>query len=172
MRNTKPRQALLNELAAVGYVQSDWAWCPDLGDTTVIRDTMRKVGYLTNELPDPGVLAVKDTLGFWAAQDIAGIYMPEYHVVCFDATRQLPDFVLQHELVHACQPDELVCVTVPTGLSSVDPEIRRKANLDWINRPAEVQANLVPHILQCGGDLNKGHRLYKQFHARFMELFK
>ena len=87
MRNSKSRQALLNELAVAGYVQSDWAWCPELGDTTTIRETMRKVGYLTNELPDPGVLAIKDILGFWKAQDIAGIYMPEYHVVCFDASR-------------------------------------------------------------------------------------
>jgi hypothetical protein len=172
VRNSKSRQALLNELAVAGYVQSDWTWYPELGRTAVIRETMRRVGYLTNDLPDPGVLAVKDSLGFWKAQDISGIYMPEYHVVCFDASRQLPDFVLQHELVHACQPDELVWGTVPAGLASEDPEIRRKANLEWVNRPAEVQANLIPQIIQCGGDLNKGNHLYKQFHARFLELFK
>lgn len=137
--------------------------------TKKVKEWMRHLGFQIEDISDPTLVIVSDTLGVWEKNGWGGMYLPEYHIITFPDNPGL-GYALGHELTHAYQPSsELFGMKPPHGLQDPDPEIRQKAHQGWLDHPLEVQANKVGLIAESNGDIEKGLELYDIFYKGYME---
>ena len=157
-------------LISYGYSKQDIAVTSiDPTFTTKVKDWMTHFNFQIEDIGQPALVIVADSLGVWAKNGWGGMYLPEYHVITFPDNPGL-GYALGHELTHAYQPSsELFGMKPPKGLQDPDPEVRRKANQGWLDHPLEVQANMIGLIAESKGDIEKGLELYDIFYKGYME---
>ena len=136
--------------------------------TKKVKEWMQQLRFQIEDVGDPTLVIVSDTLGVWEKNGWGGMYLPEYHVITFPENPDL-GYALGHELTHAYQPSsELFGMKPPCGLQDPDPEIRRKAHQEWLDHPLEVQANKIGLIAESS-DIEKGLELYDIFYKGYVE---